>query len=291
MRPDIAKVIYEPSRRCDNDDDVYCGNGSYRRRNGRPIRQHALRHTRKTETPADRCHGDTTGQLDAEDMSTAWSDLDMPDAPLQEPTHRFSRARRLRFAALAGWCRKQVGRRWDDAFAELRAAMPGDTKVERRIQEWIKVYIRPANEVYLHNGKAYEDTKYRKSAYTDGILTDSDLISSDRLFVDPRDGIVKWGSGPANWHGSGRLRGDPIWHNLRPLDHRKVDHWILDNGGELFWNPGERTWMHKYTWQRPVPGSWPVWSLYAKPRYETVSRIVKAGRKQLRDLGFRQVRD
>lgn len=180
---------------------------------------------------------------------------------------------------LRGWARQQVGRTYDNAMREVHRLLPGNGVQQAHVREHINDFIIPSHLVEIRNGRAF----YAPNHYI------AREISDINLYVDPRDGVIKWGKGPSTSNERRKaLRAPPKDHLLRVLPNKDG---IVIPVPDTSWGATNRSyvrergvWYEQYTILERIP------TLSFKPLFKLVERRFKASRESLRNDGFRRPR-
>lgn len=107
--------------------------------------------------------------------------LELPKTGPMRPRKGTPKRLNENLAPLRRFLAKQVGRRWDDVYSELRARIAPSSTVQMHIQQHVYDTICP--NVELVDGRVYEVPHrwHRRPLYAD----------RDTLYVDPRTGVLR----------------------------------------------------------------------------------------------------
>lgn len=100
-------------------------------------------------------------------------------------------------APLKGWLIKQAGRPWNKVFSELSQMFPAGVHAEH-IKGHVKGYVE-TNPIFK-DGIPCHNLTYARSYLP---------VSQENLYVDPNDGLLKWG------------KGEPLGRGLRTIKKRR----------------------------------------------------------------------
>lgn len=136
---------------------------------------------------------------------------------------------------LKGWVAKQVGRPFANAHSELRRLLKGGSTTQQHVLQHLNDYLIPPDRVRIIDGVAYE---------AGTMVTALTPIDRGTVYADPRDGILKWGTGT----GRGFLKDyNPRAQQecYRKLPRKDGGEIKLGPAGKIFRKGGK--WYHHFT--------------------------------------------
>jgi hypothetical protein len=191
-------------------------------------------------------------------------------------------------APLEGWVAKQVGRPFAKVHAELRAQLKGNSTTQQHVLQHFNDFLIPPDRVRIVDGIPYEAND-RCAGLTP--------ISQGEVYVDPRDGLLKWGKEP----GGGFLKKfnpkaqQRCYRKLPRHDGAEIalpENWFSGKGGKIYRKGGK--WYHQFTRSIHVAPSDPRPAVQTirvtlGTLYKEVEEVVEvlASRRLLKRLGFR----
>ena len=256
MRQDFVKVLSKHTPYCD-------------RSIGRIVRQGRLPNSRRMKM-------NRRLRLDA--------DYEEIDAPFRSSVSRYNRDPQFFLEPLRGWLAKNVGRKWDLAYRELVKQFRRFPDRRELLLRWLDGLVVRACLVEFDDGKPVAIDSYR--------LT----ITSDQLYVDPRDGLLKWGVGrPANCPRLARHSPAAQQRLYKPLpktgERRLVvpaPEYYANGDSLLYWKAEERCWYRKWSYTREYTEYVDFYGFKRVTETVEIDEIAKS--RTLKMLGFRPPR-
>lgn len=215
-------------------------------------------------------------------------DFEVVDPPFRSSVGRYGKDSGFFLEPFRGWLANSVGRSWNAIYSELARTLRKSPEHRRQILQWLEYYVVRSCFVVFEGEQPYAVGREHSPSCLE--------ITGDQLYVDPRDGLLKWGKG-RHAHRYHMLRHSPAQQReYKPLpktgDRRLVvpaPESYANGDSLLYWNEEERRWYRKWSYARTFVKYFAVGSPYRNIT-ETVEVDQVAHSRVLKSLGYRPPR-